>query len=197
MLSEPALDFTPLQSPVAVHVDALVLLQVSVVDPPLSTALGTALKVTVGAGVDTVMVVLWLAVPPAPVHAKVYVPLLVRLVRLNVPEVALAPLHAPDAAHDVTFVLVQLSVLSLPLFTTAGVALIETVGIGVGGGCTVTSAELLALPPSPVQVSVYVAFAVSTAVLCVPVSATAPDHAPDATQAVAAVLDQLNVDVPL
>ena len=39
-------------------------------------------------------------------------------------------------------------------------------------------------------------FAETAPVLCVPLVATAPDHPPEAVQAVASVDDQVNVEVP-
>jgi len=50
----------------------------------------------------------------------------------------------------VALVEVQFSVEVFPLVIAAGVAVIDTVGIGV----TVTDADALALPPGPVQLSV-------------------------------------------
>jgi hypothetical protein len=67
----------------------------------------------------------------------------------------------------------------------------------VGTGCvTVTVADCAALPPVPVQVRVYVAFAVSAPVDCVPVTALAPDHAPEAVHEVALVEDHVSVEEP-
>jgi hypothetical protein len=61
----------PDQLPDAVQEVALVDDQVRVELPPLATVLGLALSVTVGAGVVTVTVADWAAVPPAPVHVSV------------------------------------------------------------------------------------------------------------------------------
>ena len=53
---EPVVVCVPLHPPEAVHEVALVLDQVKVLLAPLDTLFGLALKVTVGAGVDTVTV---------------------------------------------------------------------------------------------------------------------------------------------
>ena len=70
-------------------------------------------------------------------------------------------------------------------------------GGGGGGGevpaLTLTVADCAALPPDPVQVSVYWVVAVSAAVLFVPLTGCAPLQAPEAVQAVAFVEDQLSV----
>lgn len=69
---------------------------------------GAAVSVTLGgaAGV-TVTVTDFETLPPAPVHVSVYVPVVFNPVNPSEPDVALAPLHTPDAAHDVLFVLVH------------------------------------------------------------------------------------------
>jgi hypothetical protein len=59
---------------------------------------------------------------------------------------------------------------------------------------TDTMADCAALPPVPVQLSVYVAFAVSAPVDWVPVMALAPDQAPEAAHEVALLDDQVSVD---
>jgi hypothetical protein len=70
------------------------------------------------------------------------------------PEIALLPDHAPEAAQEVTLVDDQVSVEDPPLATDVGFAASDTVGTGGGGGMpdTMTVTEALALPPEPVQV---------------------------------------------
>jgi hypothetical protein len=70
------------------------------------------------------------------------------------PEVALLPDHAPEAAQEVALVDDQVSVEDAPLAIDVGFAASDTVGSG-GGGMpdTVTVVDALALPPEPVQVS--------------------------------------------
>jgi hypothetical protein len=61
----------PLQPPEALQVVALVEDQVNVEAAPLLTVVGLALNVTVGAGVVTVTVADWDALPPVPVQVSV------------------------------------------------------------------------------------------------------------------------------
>ena len=109
-----------------------------------------------------------------------------------VPLIASAPLHPPDAVQEVALVEDQDSVELPPFATVLGLALRLTVG---AGDVTVTVEDCAALPPVPVQVSVYVALAVSAPVDEEPLMALLPDQAPDAVQAVALVLDQVKVEV--
>jgi len=95
-----------------------------------------------------------LPVPPDPVQARANV-----LERVNapldwLPEIALLPVHAPEATQEVASVDDQVSVEDPPLATDVGFAASDTVGTGGGGGVpdTVTVADALALPPEPVQV---------------------------------------------
>ena len=53
-----------------------------------------------------------------------------------------------------------------------------------------------AFPPEPEHVNVYVESAAIGPTLCEPLIASEPDHAPDAVQAVAFVLDHVNVVEP-
>ena len=108
-----------------------------------------------------------LAVPPAPVQDRLNVVLLVRApVDSLVPDVALVPDQPPEAVQDVAFVEDQLSSDDPPLGTDVGFAVIDTVGVGAGGGppCTVTAADELAVPPKPVQLRAKVEPAVSVPV---------------------------------
>jgi hypothetical protein len=62
------------------------------------------------------------------VQVIVYVALAFNAPVLSVPDVAFAPLHAPDAEHDVARVLDQLNVLVPPELTELGLAESVTVG---------------------------------------------------------------------
>ena len=64
------------------------------------------------------------------------------------PEVAFCPLQLPEAEQVVAFVVVQDSVVSLPVKTDNGSADKFTVGLGAGGGVGVGSEEP---PPPPPQ----------------------------------------------
>lgn len=69
---EPLVPMDPDQPPEAVQEVALLADQVSVVLAPLATLLAAALRVTVGAGVDTDTVTDCAADPPVPVQVRVY-----------------------------------------------------------------------------------------------------------------------------
>jgi hypothetical protein len=102
----------------------------------------------------------------------------------------LAPDQDPEAVQAVALVADQVSVELLPLATVLGLA----ARLMVGTGCvTVTVADCAALPPLPVQLRVYVAFAVRAPVDCEPFNPTAPDQAPEATHEVAFVDDNVSI----
>jgi hypothetical protein len=176
---------------------ALVLVQFSVAEPPWLSAAGVAVRLSVGAGVTgvTVTVALRDAVPPAPVHAMVNVTVCARAAVACDPEVALAPVHPPDAVHDVAFVDDHVSVDVPPCATWAGVADNETVGNG-GVALTTTLAERVIEPPAPVQVreNEYVLTEPSVPVDCEPLVALLPVQSPDAAHEVALVELQLRVE---
>ncbi len=109
------------------------------------------------------------------------------------PLIALPPDQAPEAVQEVALVDVQVKVELPPLATVLGLALMPTVGVRCG--LTVTVVDCAALPPLPVQVSPYVALAVSAPVDCEPLIALPPDHAPDAEHDVALVADQVSVEL--
>jgi hypothetical protein len=85
----------------------------------------------------------------------------------------------------------QVSVLGLPVTTVAGFAERLTLGgtLGAPAALTVTITDCMAVPPGPLQLSVYVLFAVSVPVDAEPEVGCAPLHAPLAVQAVALVED--------
>ncbi len=70
---EPLVDLLPDQAPEAAQDVALAELQVRVALPPVLTALGPTLKLTVGAAPVTETTCDCVAVPPGPVHVSVYV----------------------------------------------------------------------------------------------------------------------------
>jgi len=100
----------------------------------------------------TATVVLWLAgvVPLAPLQVRVNVVVALSAPVLALPLVGSLPDHPPEAVQLVAFVENQLSVAEPPLVTVAGLALRLT----VVGAETLTVADLLAVPPGPLQVSV-------------------------------------------
>ena len=70
-------------------------------------------------------------------------PLAVSATVVSLPEVALVPDQAPEAAQDVAFVEDQVSAEDPPFATDGGSAASDTVGTGGGGGAE------LPLPPLP------------------------------------------------
>ena len=95
---------------------------------------------------------------------------------------ALPPDQPPVAVQLVALVLVHARVDALPLVTVVGVAV--NVSVGEGGAVIVTVTEREIGPPGPVQSRLNVLSTVSATVDCVPLTAWAPDHAPDAVQLV-------------
>ena len=71
VLALPLVGSLPDQPPDAVQLFALLEDQLSVADPPLLTAVGLALRLTEGAGVEALTVTDWVALPPGPLHASV------------------------------------------------------------------------------------------------------------------------------
>jgi hypothetical protein len=193
----PPVDRAPLQSPLAVQDVALVLVQLSVADPPWLSVEGVAVRLSVGTGVTgvTVTVVLVVAVPPAPVQAIVNVVVPLRAAVVCVPDVAFAPVQPPDATHDVAFEEDQFRIDDPPCATAAGFAANVTVGAG-GVAETATVADRVIEPPAPVQVSVneYVRTEPSVPVDCEPLVALLPVQSPDAAHDVALVELQLRVE---
>lgn len=69
--SLPCAALSPPQAPLAAHVVALVDVQLSVVVAPVPSAVGAALRLTVGAGTFTPTVTEFAVDPPVPVHVSV------------------------------------------------------------------------------------------------------------------------------
>lgn len=111
-------------------------------------------------------------------------------VDIEPPVADMAPDHAPDAVQDVALLTDQLIMALLPLVTVLGLAVKLTVGAAV---VTETVADCVALPPLPVQLSVYVALADKAPVLCDPLTPLTPDQDPAAVQPVALFADQVRV----
>lgn len=107
---------------------------------------------------------------------------------------ALLPVQPPEAVQEVALVDDHVSCVLPPLATLVGFAASVTVG---DGSVTATTTESVAAGPSPLQVKVNVASAVSTPVLSDPDVGLLPLQLPAAEQEVASVLvhDSM-VDVP-
>jgi hypothetical protein len=189
--SLPEVALLPVQAPEAVQEVASVDDQLSVDEPPLTTEVGFAVSDTMGTGSVAVTLADALALPPGPVQLIVQVLEVVNAPLDWLPEVALAPDHAPDAVQPVALVDDQLSVDEPPMTTELGFAVSDTVGTA---GVTVTLADALALPPGPVQSIVKVLEVVNPPLDWLPEVALLPDQAPDAVQELASVDDQLSVE---
>jgi hypothetical protein len=149
---DPVMALAPCQAPEAEHEVALLDDQVRVDALPLPMVLGLALKLTVTVGFAlTVTVAVCAAVPPAPMHVRVYTEVLVSAPVDCVPVIAVAPDQAPEATHEVAFVDDHDSIALLPLFIALGLTLSVTVG---ADALTETVADCAALPPVPVHVKV-------------------------------------------
>ena len=106
------------------------------------------------------------------------------------------PDHAPEARQEVASVDDQFSVDEPPLATDAGFADSDTAGAGGGVVVAATVAEVLALPPEPVHVREKMLLAVSGPTDWLPDVPMLPDQAPEATQELASVDDQVRVEEP-
>jgi hypothetical protein len=131
-------------------------------------------------------------VPPAPVQESVYFVVAVRAEVVIDPLTGRDPLQPPDAVQEVALVADQVSVEVAPLLTVLGLAARVTAG---AVWVTETDADLVAVPPVPVQLNPYVALAVSAPVDCEPFTALVPDQAPEAVQDVALVAAQVKVEL--
>lgn len=109
--------------------------------------------------------------------------------------VALGPTQSPVAAHEEALLELQVSVEELPCRMAEGLALSANVGGGVAG-VTLTVTVCVAVPPAPVQLSVYDVLTVSPLRTSVPVRLLAPLQPPVAVQLVAFVADQFSVEDP-
>jgi hypothetical protein len=114
----PLVDWTPAKLPPdPVQLVALLELQVSSADAPLATAVGAAVKVTVGAGTTVTVCVAGALVPPGPVQVSEYVVLAVNTAVARVPAAGKDPFQPPPAVHAEAFVELQVRVEVAPLAT--------------------------------------------------------------------------------
>jgi hypothetical protein len=105
------------------------------------------------------------------------------------------PDQPPVAVQAVALVDLHVRVVVPPPAMLAGLA--ESTAVGADEPVTVTVAVTGALlPPGPEQVKAKAVFAVRPVMLCVPLTAFAPDHPFDAAQLVAPVALQVNVVLP-
>ena len=100
----------PVQPFDAVHAVALVVVHVSDVVPFGATLVGSAVNAAVGAGAGlTAMTTELVASPPGPEQVSAKVLDAVSAGVVSAPDVPRLPVQAPDAVHDVAFVLLHLS----------------------------------------------------------------------------------------
>lgn len=124
----------PLQSPEAEHELVFCEPQESVIDSPEVIDVLEALRSTVGTGAAlTVTPAESFAVPPLPLHVRMYVLFFVGA-RVCEPDSALLPLQSPDALQLVAFEELHERVTDPPAVIELGVMLRFTVGVGGGGG---------------------------------------------------------------
>jgi len=192
---EPLMGLLPDQPSIAIQPVALVVFQVRVDAPPFATVVGFAVKVSVGAGgVAVIVTVTERAMePPVPEQLRLNVLSLVNAPVDCEPLMALLPDQAPEAVQLVALVLLQFSVEELPLVILVGLAVKVSVGAR-GAAVTATVADPETEPPLPVQLNVNVLLVVNAPVDCDPLTALAPDQAPEAVQLVTFVPFHVRVD---
>jgi hypothetical protein len=190
---DPLVARDPVHPPDAEQAVALLEDQWSSLVPPVATVVGFAVMATRGPGGATVTVTDCDAEPPGPSQVKVNCVVALKSTVACDPLVGSLPLHPPDAVQVVEFDAAHVKVDVLPSSTVVGLA--DSVIAGAGP-VTETVADCIAVPPGPSQVSVYVASASSVPVDADPLTALLPDHEPEAVQAVAFVVVQVNVELP-
>ena len=189
----PLVAFVPLQPPEAAQLDALLELQLSVAEAPLTTVEGFTDRVTDGGAGGTVTATdtVWLTLPPTPEQVNVKSVAALSAPLDSVPLVARSPLQPPDAEQLEASVEFQDSEVGLPATTTDGLAASARVGAGLEP--TLTVAVWLAVPPAPVQVSVKPVVVDTGSVDWLPLEAFSPLQPPVAVQLVA--FDEVQVRV--
>ena len=155
------------------------------------TEVGPTLRATVGKGDLIETLADCAAVPPGPVHVRVYVVPAVSAPVLCCPVVGFGPDQPLDAVQTLALAAFQASVADAPLDTVLGLADRLTLGVA---DFTETVADWEADPPGPVQVTVKVVLPFRAPDDWEPVMGLLPDHPPDATQAVAPAADHDSID---
>jgi hypothetical protein len=193
-VSLPLTALIPLQSPLAVQLEASVDVQLNWVVLPLSTKVSAAVNVTVGCSAGATCTVTLAASEPTLFEQTI--PNNVSSVSADVvwvPEVDREPDQPPFAMQLSALLAFHVMLVVSPAVTLLGVAEILTLGKATAA----TNALDETLPPTPAQFSVYTASALRAPVLSLPLDALVPDHAPDAVQLAALVLFQVRtVDEP-
>ena len=153
-LCEPVMVLVPDQPPDALQVLTLTPVQLSVEFVLRATLRGFADRLTEGPPLDVTVTLAVLAAvsAPAPAQVRVKLAFAVRLPVLCVPDVPREPLHEPEAAQLVAFVVVHVSCEAAPDCTEVGDAVSVTVGAPAAE--TVTDALREMEPPAPVHARV-------------------------------------------
>jgi len=193
---EPDVALLPDQSPEAVQLLVLALLQLKVVEPFSATVVGLADRFTTGAdGATTVTLAESLALPPGPLQVSVKLRFAVRALIVWEPDVALLPDQSPEAVQLLVLALLQLKVVEPFITTLFGLADRETVGATAAATAILTVS--LTSPPGPVQVNTKVLSLVSELMDSVSTVFLLPDQSPEAAQLSTLLEDQFNTMLPL
>jgi len=119
----PPLSLVPLQAPEAEQAATLSLVHFSVDAPPDGTVLGSAVSITIGADPAIVTVAVCVAELPGPVHVSPNSVMLESAPVDQVPLVAKAPFHPPEAVQAVALVVVHCRLDTPPFSAVGGQAL--------------------------------------------------------------------------
>jgi hypothetical protein len=124
-------------------VQALALLddQLNIAEPPLLMVVGLTLRLTAGAGVETLTVTDWLALPPGPLQVSMKVVVTLSGPVPALPLVGSPPDQPPEAVQLVAFVEDQLSIADPPPLTLVVFALRLTVGATVAAVTVIAKAD--------------------------------------------------------
>ena len=143
----------PDQSPEAVQLVTLLLVQLNEVEPLYATLDGLADRLTMGAdGSTTVTLTESFTLPLAPVQDRLKLLSVIKPVIVCEPDVALLPNQSPEAVQSVVLVLLQLSVVEPLVTIVVGFADRETVE--TDGPTTINTVYILGAPPFPPRVTV-------------------------------------------
>ncbi len=171
MLSDPEVAFGPLQAPLAVQSVASVVDQVSVVAVPGATPGGDALSCAVGAPAPAIAIVtLATAPPPGPSQDNMNCSVCVIDPVSADPLVGCVPLQPPDAVHESTLLVLQVSVEVSPDATMVGLA----ERLMVGAEAEAADDDPPPPPPLPQAVSPTTEKIRRMTVLCIGIGLTCP-----------------------
>jgi hypothetical protein len=136
VVCEPLKALPPDHAPEAEQALALLADQVKLDACPEFTVLGLAVRDTTGAGLATVTVAVCVAEPLGPVHVSAYSVVFESGPVDQVPLVAWAPFHPPDAVHAAAWIAFHVSVEPPPVATVVGDAVRVIEGAGIASTTT-------------------------------------------------------------